>query len=320
MQSPGDAAAEAVLRGDLRAASRLISRIESGDDSVCAALQLLYAKGGAASVIGITGPPGAGKSTLTDQLIARYRAQGLRVAVLAVDPSSVRTGGAILGDRLRMGRHNTDSGVFIRSMAARGQLGGLSAATGDALVVLDALRFDRILVETVGVGQGEIDIVTHADTVIIVQTPLGGDTVQAMKAGLLETGDVWVVNKVDAPAADRTVTALRESLEFRCRGLGPQQWRPPIVKTQAVRGEGIETLWESVEAHRMHLLAHPEERETQRRQRTRVLLIERIAEALRGRYRTVREGNEPFERMLDEVLARHSDPRTAVARWLRQQE
>src|SRR5438552_3101128 len=186
--------------------------------------------------------PGADKSTLFDQMLARLSAGSQRIAVLAVIPSSPYSGGAILGDRVRMGRHNSDVGVFIRSMAARGRLGGLARAAGDALQVLDAMGWDAILVETVGVGQNEIDVVRHADTVVILQTPSSGDELQAAKAGLIEVGDLFVVNKCDAPGADRIVSALREALGGDAQHDGPERWSSPVLKTQAMAGSGVDEL------------------------------------------------------------------------------
>jgi len=317
-ESTGDIAATIapLLAGNRRAAAKLISRIEAGDASVVPIVQCLYARGGRSPVLGITGPPGAGKSSLVDQLIDRYRNRGQRVAVLAVDPSSPFTGGAILGDRVRMGRHNSDPGVFIRSMAARGHLGGLASATRDTLTVLDAMGVDRILIETVGVGQSEIDILRHAQTVVIVQTPAGGDAVQAVKAGLMEVGDVFVVNKADTAGADRTVAVLRDSVEFRYGMKGAEIWKPPIIKTQASDGRGVDELVEAIEAHCRHFVTYPEQWALRLRSQVRALLVERLAETLRLRYGREGGRTERFEYWLEEVIAHRCDPHTAVSKLL----
>lgn len=298
--------------GERRAAGRLISHIEGGHPGVAAALRTLYSARLATPVIGITGPPGAGKSTLADQLIAHWRARSETVAVLAVDPSSARSGGAILGDRVRMGQHNTDAGVFIRSMSARGCLGGLSSAAGDALVVLDAMGFDRILVETVGVGQNEIDILHHADTVLVVQTPVGGDAVQAMKSGLLEIADVFVVNKCDAPGADRTVAQLREAVERQWHA-AHGGWQIPILKTQASSGAGVDELDRVLSQFGAYLDADPALATARRRDRTRALLAERLAELLRAAHTTLTQHNALFEQRLDDIVAGRCDPASAAA-------
>lgn len=305
----GPALADAVVGGDRRAAARLISRIEAADASVVPTLRVLYARGRDTPVVGITGPPGAGKSTITDQLVALWRAGAERVAVLAVDPSSPLTGGAILGDRVRMTRHNTDAGVFIRSMSARGRLGGLAGATGDALIVLDSMGFDRIVVETVGAGQNEVDILYHAHTVVVVQTPAGGDAIQAMKSGLLEVADVFVVNKSDTPGADRMLALLRDTVDQG--GVHrPEDWCAPVLKTQAADGIGVAELDASLRAHARHLDAHPDQKNVRRRARARALLVERMAELLRARLSG--RQHEFFERRVDDILMRRCDPGTAA--------
>ena len=316
---PASAAADAIAavrRGDIRGSARLISRVEAGDESVRPLLRALYLEGGATPVLGVTGPPGAGKSTLVDQLISRYRACALKVAVLAVDPASPFSGGAILGDRVRMGRHNTDAGVFIRSMSARGVLGGLARAAADCLVVLDAMGFDVILVETVGVGQNEIDIMRHAHTVLIVQTPAAGDAVQAVKAGILEIGDVFAVNKADTPGADRAAAALREAVEFRYDAHDPTAWHPTVLKVEATTGMGLDELTDALDGHRRHLAAHPAELRARLRKRARLQLAELVAEGLRRRYILDDDRDARFLKALDDVVERRCDPYGAAERLL----
>lgn len=245
--------AERILNGDIRAAARLMRDIDDGMASAIAELKRLYPHTGRAFILGVTGPPGAGKSTLTDKLIEAYRQKGSRVAVVAIDPTSPFTGGAILGDRIRMNRHATDEGVFIRSLGTRGHLGGLSRSTSDIVNVFDAMGWDIIIVETVGVGQDEVDIVRTAHTSLVVMVPGLGDDIQAIKAGILEIGDVFVVNKADRPDADRAVRDLETMLEMNHPGAG--EWWPPVVKTVAQKQEGIAELVAKIEAHRAHLLA-----------------------------------------------------------------
>lgn len=274
--------AKRIVAGDIRAASRLMRNIDDGDPSATADLQALFPKTGNAWVIGITGSPGAGKSTLTDKLIARFRSEGKSVGVLAVDPTSPFTGGAILGDRIRMQDHATDRGVFIRSLATRGNLGGLSRATGDCIRVMDAMGREVIIVETVGVGQDEIDIAQMAHTTLVVVVPGMGDDIQAIKAGILEVADLFVVNKSDLDGADRTVRELRSMLELRHavkhsggdhdrahrmlapKGRGkssgpsadtgaPAEWEPPILKVVASKDQGMEALVEGIAKHHRFL-------------------------------------------------------------------
>jgi len=243
-----------ILRGDQLAGARLMRQIENGDPSGIELLKALYPHTGKAFVIGITGPPGAGKSTLVDGVISEFRKRGLTVGVVAVDPSSPISGGALLGDRLRMRRHSEDDGVFIRSMATRGHMGGLSRTARETALVLDAMGYDVIVIETVGVGQDEVEVAKLAHTTTVISVPGMGDDIQAMKAGLLEVGDVFVVNKADRPGADDVVVQLRMMIEMR--GIPEDDWKPPVIQTVALKGQGILELVDAVRTHRGFLTAH----------------------------------------------------------------
>ena len=239
--------AERVLDGDIRAAARLMRDIDDRFKSATDELKTLYPHTGNAYILGITGPPCAGQSTLVDQIIAAYRKKDLLVGVVAIDPTSPFSGGAILGDRIRMNRHADDAGVFIRSLATRGCLGGLSRSTMDVVNVMDAMGMDVIVVETVGVGQDEVDIVSTAHTTVVVMVPGMGDDIQAIKAGILEIGDVFVVNKADRDGADRTARELTAMLEMKHPE--PEAWQPHVLKTEGCRGVGIDELIEEFTAH-----------------------------------------------------------------------
>ncbi|MGP7996216.1 MAG: methylmalonyl Co-A mutase-associated GTPase MeaB [Streptosporangiaceae bacterium] len=246
-QEPGPGLVRRACDGDVRALGRLVSLVENGAPELRAVMRELAPLTGQARVVGLTGAPGVGKSTLTGALVAAYRERGLRVAVLAVDPTSPFTGGALLGDRIRMQQHATDRGVFIRSMASRGHLGGLAGAAPQALRVLDAAGFELILVETVGVGQAEVEIASLADSTLVIVAPGLGDAIQAAKAGILEIADVFVVNKSDKPGAQETVRDLRGMIAMAQRG--PDDWKPPIVRTVAATGEGTAELTAKLDAH-----------------------------------------------------------------------
>lgn len=244
---------DALRRGEMRALARAISEVEAGEPGALARISELRRRrqGPGAHVVGLTGSPGSGKSTLADALTAVWRSHGRRVAVLAVDPNSPFTGGAILGDRVRMQGHALDAGVFIRSMGARGHLGGLALATRAAVRLLDALGWEMVLVETVGVGQSELEICELADTVVVVATPAAGDGVQVIKAGITEIADVFAVNKAELPGADRVARELRDMVRLSA----PSSWRPPVVRTVATNGTvGVAELVEAIENHGQHLV------------------------------------------------------------------
>jgi LAO/AO transport system kinase len=301
-----------VLRGEPRAIARAISLIEDEAPEGAELIRRIFPKTGRAYLVGVTGAPGAGKSTLVDRLIAELRRQGRTVGVVAVDPTSPFSGGAILGDRVRMQAHAGDDGVFIRSMATRGHLGGLSHATGDAAIVLDAAGFDVVLIETVGVGQDEIDIVRTADVSVVTLVPGTGDDVQALKAGIMEIADVFVVNKADRDGVDRTVASIKalQSLEAFAKG----QWRPPIVKTEATTGTGIGDLAGQIDRFRAHTAETLGERRRARAEwRVRELLSQRF---LRHVGRVLAPGE--FERHLERIAGREVDPYTVVEEIFRQ--
>ncbi len=254
-----------LLKGDRRAAARLITLIEDSMSSAREVVEAIHPYTGHAYVVGITGPPGSGKSTLLDKLITLARREGLKVGVIAVDPTSPFTGGAILGDRIRMQRHSTDPGVFIRSMATRGSLGGLARATGDAIMVLDVYGCDVIFVETVGVGQTEVDVVKTADTVVLVTIPGLGDDVQAIKAGLMEIADVFVINKADREGVEMTYMEIKMAIEFERERWARTGWEPPVVSTVAFTTSGVKPLWEAIKKHEEFLKSSGKLMEKRRR-------------------------------------------------------
>ena len=296
------------VNGDRGSLARLLSLIERGGDDARIIGRLTYPKSGNAYTVGITGAPGAGKSTLTSAVIGNLRAQDVQVAVLAIDPSSPFTGGAILGDRVRMQNHATDTGVFIRSMATRGHLGGLSLATTEAIRLLDAVGCPWILVETVGVGQVEVEIAGKADTTIVVVNPGWGDAVQANKAGLMEIADIFVINKADRKGADETRRDLEQMLDLS--DLAHDAWRPPILQTTATSGDGVEELWNVVAQHREHNTATGL---LQRRRsfRLREELREIVERRLEHRAREICSGSE-WDALQTKVLENQLDPWTAA--------
>ena len=300
---------DGVLAGDPRAIARAISLIEDESPAGAQLVQRIFASTGRAYLIGVTGPPGAGKSTLVDRLTSQIRKAGHTVGVVAVDPTSPFTGGAILGDRVRMQAHAGDDGVFIRSMATRGNLGGLARATSEVAIVLDAAGKDIVLIETVGVGQDEVDIVRTADISIVTVVPGSGDEVQALKAGIMEIADIFVVNKADREGADRTVTSIEALLSLQSFGEG--EWRPPIVKTEATTGKGVPELLQAVARFREHTAKSRGSRRRARAEwRMRELLAQRFLQFVE---RDVLGAGE-FEATLEQIAARELDPYTAVDR------
>ncbi|MBI4787927.1 MAG: methylmalonyl Co-A mutase-associated GTPase MeaB [Chloroflexi bacterium] len=294
---------EAIRAGNPRAVARALSAVERGGEEARAVVAALFRFTGHAHVIGVTGSPGTGKSTFVNEIAKCYRRRGQRVGIVAVDPTSPFTGGAILGDRLRMQDLSGDAGVFIRSMATRGNLGGLASATADAVKVLDAAGFDVILVETVGAGQSEVDIAKNAHTTIVVEAPGLGDDIQAIKAGILEIADVLIVNKADRDDASATVAALEMNLNLKPKA--PNDWRPPVLRTIALKGEGIEDAVEWIGKHRAyletnHLLA-AKERARLRAELEHVLQRDLMARIIHG------TPGADIERLVDRIAARELD-------------
>ena len=300
---------ERVLAGDVRAMARAISLIEDEDPASIELMRGIFPRTGRAYLIGVTGPPGAGKSTLVDRLTTELRTRGGTVGVIAVDPTSPFTGGALLGDRLRMQGHAADPDVFIRSMATRGHLGGLARATGDAALVLDAAGKDFVVIETVGVGQDEVEIIRTADVSLVTLVPGAGDEVQALKAGIMEIADIFVVNKADREGAGRLVSAIEAHLSLK--SYGAAEWRPPIVKTIATKGAGVPELVDSIEQHRKHTHHLTAGRRRERSaSRLRELLAQRFLDHLEQSILAPGE----LDAVVDRIAAREIDPYTAAGR------
>ena len=301
-----------MLGGDRLALARLITRVENRLPDVPDIMRAVHPRTGRAYVLGVTGPPGAGKSTLVDRLTARLRTGGASVGVIAVDPSSPFTGGAVLGDRIRMQAHTLDPGVFIRSMATRGSLGGLARATGDVIKLMDAFGFPWIILETVGVGQTELDVIRQADTTVVALVPESGDSIQAMKAGLMEVADIFVVNKADRAGVDATRRDLEQMLDLS--DLPRDAWRPPIVPAVATTREGVVDVWDAIGRHREY--ATNSGQLTERRAfRTREELREIVAQRLREKARDVCTGDR-WDALSGSVVAHTVDPWTAADEML----
>jgi LAO/AO transport system kinase len=307
--------AERLVAGDKRALARAITLIESDDPAGWELVREVFPRTGRARIVGLTGPPGVGKSTLIGALTAEMRKQDRQVAVLSIDPSSPFTRGALLGDRIRLSDHFLDAGVFIRSMASRGALGGLSEATLQAALLMDASGKDDVFIETVGVGQAEIDIVDHGDTIVLVLMPGSGDSIQALKAGVMEIPDVIVVNKADHPMTDTMIREIRGVLS-----LGPStSWRVPILRTEAAKGEGVAELAEKIAEHREHIEAEGTLDE-RRARNLRNEVLELAASRMRRRLEAAVADNSSVRELLDRVVRRELDPATAAQELLERED
>jgi len=303
-----DQIATQLLEGNKRALARAISVVEDGGPDASYLVKNLFSHSGSAHLIGITGSPGVGKSTLVDALIARIRESGLKVGVLAIDPSSPFTGGAILGDRIRMQDHTLDKNVFIRSMANRGHAGGIALATYDAVRMLEASGHDVVIIETVGVGQSELAIAQTADTTILVLMPGSGDDIQAIKSGIMEIADVFVVNKGDLPGANKTASEIAQSMEL---ANFQSEWRPPVIVTQQDSKEGFENLWKAAKEHKAFLDRTGQLKE-RRKVKVQAELAEIVAERARENLKHQMESSKEARKVLSSVVDRKIDPHSAA--------
>ncbi len=301
--------AEKIIQGDIRATARLIRLIDDGDQQVFSELAKLYLRAGHAHVIGFTGSPGVGKSTVVNAIVTRFRRDGKTVGVLAIDPTSPFTGGAILGDRIRMQKHFLDEGVFIRSLATRGKFGGLTRSTADAVVVLDAMGKDVIIIETVGVGQDEVDIAQNAHTTVLITIPGMGDDIQAIKAGLMEIGDLLVVNKADREGTGKTIREMRFMLQMSSERYSVLGWTPPVIETVALQETGIDELYRAILDHRRYLLEHGQDNlKRVEKIRVRNQLLDLLKEGLLDAALARLGGIRGLDELVEQIAIRQTDP------------